>query len=76
MSMEKQNGIRSSVIGKRNYPSLCSGSAVLHRVTAAAVAAWQWLFMGDPGTGERAATFYTLIDHCHRQGTDATAYLN
>jgi hypothetical protein len=34
-----------------------------------------WLFMGDAQSGQRAATFYTLIDHCHRLGTDATAYL-
>ena len=31
--------------------------------------------MGDPQSGERAATFYTLIANCHRVGLNAEAYL-
>jgi hypothetical protein len=34
-----------------------------------------WLFMGDPKSGGRAALFYTLIGNCHRAGIDAQAYL-
>lgn len=34
-----------------------------------------WLFMGDAASGDRAATFYTLIGNCHRQGINAEAYL-
>ncbi len=33
------------------------------------------LFMGDAKSGERAATFYTLIGNCHRAGLNAEAYL-
>jgi hypothetical protein len=31
--------------------------------------------MGDAGTGDRAATFYTLIGNCHRVGLNAEEYL-
>ena len=34
-----------------------------------------WLFIGDPKSGDRAAAFYTLIANCHRAGIDAQAYL-
>lgn len=34
-----------------------------------------WLFIGDAGTGDRAATFYTLIGNCHKEGINAEAYL-
>jgi hypothetical protein len=34
-----------------------------------------WLFIGDPKSGGRAAVFYTLIGNCHRAGIDAQAYL-
>ncbi len=34
-----------------------------------------WLFIGDPKTGDRAAAFYTLIGNCHRAGIDGQAYL-
>ncbi len=32
--------------------------------------------MGDAQSGARAATFYTLIGNCHRNGIDAFAYLS
>ena len=35
-----------------------------------------WLFMGDPKGGDRAAVFYTLITNCHRARADAQAYLS
>ncbi len=35
-----------------------------------------WLFMGDASTGDRAATFYTLIGNCQRAGIDAFTYLS
>ena len=34
-----------------------------------------WLFMGDKESGSRAATFYTLIGNCHREGLNAETYL-
>ena len=44
-------------------------------IRPSAIGKKNWLFMGDAQTGSRAATFYTLIDNCHRAGIDATAYL-
>lgn len=44
-------------------------------IRPSAIGKKNWLFIGDAQSGDRAATFYTLIDHCHRQGIDATAYL-
>jgi hypothetical protein len=32
--------------------------------------------MGDAGTGDRAATFYTLIANCHSVGLNAESYLS
>ncbi len=34
-----------------------------------------WLFIGDPKSGDRAAAFYPLIGNYHRAGIDAQAYL-
>lgn len=44
-------------------------------IRPSAIGKKNWLFMGDPQTGSRAATFYTLIGNCHREGINATAYL-
>ena len=44
-------------------------------IRPSAIGKKNWLFMGDAQTGQRAATFYTLIGNCHREGIDATAYL-
>ena len=44
-------------------------------IRPSAIGKKNWLFMGDPSTGDRAATFYTLIGNCHRQGINAEAYL-
>lgn len=48
---------------------------VENSIRPSAIGKKNWLFMGDPTTGARAATFYTLIGNCHREGIDATAYL-
>lgn len=40
-----------------------------------AVGKKDWLFMGDAKSGDRAATFYTLVGNCHREGINAEAYL-
>ena len=48
---------------------------VENTIRPSAIGKKNWLFMGDAQTGSRAATFYTLIDNCHRTGIDATAYL-
>jgi transposase len=44
-------------------------------IRPSAIGKKNWLFMGDSQTGSRAATFYTLIGNCHREGINATAYL-
>ena len=35
-----------------------------------------WLFIGDAGAGQRAATLYSLIGSCLRRGINPRAYLN
>ena len=49
---------------------------VENAIRPSAIGKKNWLFMGDAQSGARAATFYTLIGNCHRQGIDATSYLS
>ena len=44
-------------------------------IRPSAIGKKNWLFIGDAKAGDRAATFYTLIGNCHREGINATAYL-
>lgn len=44
-------------------------------IRPSAIGKKNWLFMGDPKSGDRAATFYTLVGNCHREGINAEAYL-
>lgn len=44
-------------------------------IRPSAIGKKNWLFMGDPETGARAATFYTLASNCHRAGVEFTRYL-
>lgn len=44
-------------------------------IRPSAIGKKNWLFMGDPKSGDRAAVFYTLIGNCHREGINAEAYL-
>lgn len=48
---------------------------VENSIRPSAIGKKNWLFMGDAGTGDRAATFYTLIANCHSVGLNAEAYL-
>jgi transposase len=48
---------------------------VENTIRPSAIGKKNWLFMGDPKSGDRAATFYTLIGNCHRAGINATTYL-
>ena len=48
---------------------------VENTIRPSAIGKKNWLFMGDPKSGERAAHFYTLISNCHRAGIDAQSYL-
>ena len=48
---------------------------VENTIRPSAIGKKNWLFMGDPKSGERAAAFYTLIGNCHRAGIDAQSYL-
>ena len=47
---------------------------VENSIRPSAIGKKNWLFMGDLNSGERAATFYTLIANCHRAGLNAEAY--
>lgn len=69
-----ENAIRPNAIGKKNYPSrLGLRSLASHGYCRSA--AGRWLFIGDTSTGDRAATFYTLIGNAHRVGINVEAYL-
>lgn len=48
---------------------------VENAIRPSAIGKKNWLFMGDAQSGAVAATFYTLIGNCHREGIEATAYL-
>ncbi len=48
---------------------------VENTIRPSAIGKKNWLFMGDPKSGERAAHFYTLIGNCRRAGIDAQSYL-
>jgi transposase len=48
---------------------------VENSIRPSAIGKKNWLFMGDAGTGDRAATFYTLIANCHSVGLNAESYL-
>lgn len=48
---------------------------VENTIRPSAIGKKNWLFMGDAKSGERAATFYTLIGNCHRQNINAEEYL-
>lgn len=48
---------------------------VENAIRPSAIGKKNWLFMGDATSGDRAATFYTLIGNCHREGINAEAYL-
>jgi len=50
-------------------------NSVENTIRPTAIGKKNWLFMGDPKGGDRAAVFYTLISNCHRAGADAQAYL-
>jgi transposase len=48
---------------------------VENAIRPSAIGKKNWLFMGDADAGHRAATFYTLMGNCHREGINAEAYL-
>jgi transposase len=48
---------------------------VENAIRPTAIGKKNWLFMGDADAGHRAATFYTLMANCHREGVNAGAYL-
>jgi transposase len=48
---------------------------VENTIRPSAIGKKNWLFMGDASTGDRAATFYTLIGNAHREGINAEGYL-
>ena len=48
---------------------------VENTIRPSAIGKKNWLFVGDAGAGDRAATFYTLMGNCRKEGMDAQAYL-
>ncbi|SKB05517.1 Transposase IS66 family protein [Prosthecobacter debontii] len=50
-------------------------NGIENAIRPSAIGKKNWLFMGDPKSGVRAAVFYTLIGNCHREGINAEAYL-
>jgi transposase len=48
---------------------------VENAIRPSAIGKKNWLFMGDAASGHRAATFYTLIGNCHKEGINAETYL-
>jgi transposase len=70
-----ENAIRPTAVGRKNYPSLRSGSAVWLRCYDAAHATRQCLFIGDAEAGERGAIVFTVIEACRRRGINPFDYL-
>ena len=54
---------------------MIDNNLVENTIRPTAIGKKNWLFMGDPKSGARAALFYTLIGNCHRAGIDAQSYL-
>ena len=48
---------------------------IVNAIRPSAIGKKNWLFMGDASTGQRAATFYTLIGNSQKEGINAEAYL-
>jgi transposase len=70
----RQNAIRPTAVGKKNYPSflrIC-GEASL---TYAAIAARQGLFIGEAAAGQTSAILFTIIEACRRRQIDPWEYL-
>jgi transposase len=50
-------------------------NAVENAIRPSKLGAKNWLFIGHPGAGDRAAVLYSLIVSCQRHGKDPHAYL-
>jgi len=50
-------------------------NAIENAIRPSAVGKKNWLFVGGAHTGDRAATFYTLMGNCRSLGVDAYVYL-
>lgn len=48
---------------------------VENAIRPSAIGKKNWLFVGDAGAGDRAATFYTLLGNCRQLGVNAYDYL-
>jgi hypothetical protein len=59
----------------QNGRVMIDNNLVENAIRPTAIGRKNWLFMGDPKSGGRAALFYTLIGNCHRAGIDAQSYL-
>jgi transposase len=51
-------------------------NSVENAIRPCALGRKNWLFIGDAGAGQRAATLYTLIGSCLRRGINPRAYLH
>lgn len=59
------------------YPDACiDNNAAERAVRPSKLGMKNWLFIGHPVAGQRAAIIYTIIQNCKNYGVDPQAYLN
>ena len=59
------------------YPDACiDNNAAERAVRPSKLGMKNWLFIGHPRAGQRAAIIYTIIQNCKNHGVDPQAYLN
>ncbi len=59
------------------YPDACiDNNAAERAVRPSKLGMKNWLFIGHPAAGQRAAIIYTIIQNCKKYGVDPQAYLN
>ncbi len=59
------------------YPDTCiDNNAAERAVRPSKLGMKNWLFIGHPAAGQRAAIIYTIIQNCKNYGVDPQAYLN
>lgn len=59
------------------YPDACiDNNAAERAVRPSKLGMKNWLFIGHPAAGQRAAIIYTIIQNCKNYGVDPQAYLS
>lgn len=70
-----ENAMRDIAIGRKNYPSLRSGSAERLSMGDAAIAAEQWMHLGSQECGPKVAAIMTVITIAQRADHNVRRYL-